>query len=100
MSSPSPSWHRISTSAEQSHQLNSFTQFAPILNDVSSLSVGSTFLQLHRLLAYNAAQQIDQGAFIVVQMTSARFVGLLEKLWRKLKLSQSFYSRSRKALKR
>jgi hypothetical protein len=60
------------------------------LNDVPTLSVGSAFLQLHRLLTYNAAQQIDQGAFIVVQMTSARFVGLQENLLRNLKPSESF----------
>jgi len=60
------------------------------LNDVPTLSVGSAFLQLHLPLAYNAAQQIDQGAFIVVQMMSARFVGLQENLLRPLQLSQSF----------
>jgi hypothetical protein len=60
------------------------------LNDVPTLSVGSAFLQLHLPLTYNAAQQIDQGAFIVVQMMSARFGGLQENLLRPLQLSQTF----------
>jgi hypothetical protein len=61
------------------------------LNDVPTFSVGSAFLQLHRPLTYDAGQQIDQGAFVVIQMTSALFVGgLQENLLRPLQLSEGF----------
>jgi hypothetical protein len=60
-----------------------------ILNDVLAFAVGSAFLDLHRLSTYDAGQQINQGAFVVVQMMSARFVGLQENLWRLLLLSKS-----------
>jgi hypothetical protein len=53
--------------AEKSHPLNSAAQVTTILNDVPSFSVGDAFLELHCLLAYNAANEIDQRAFIVVQ---------------------------------
>ena len=43
-----------------------------------------------RLPTYDADQQINQGAFVVVQMMSARFVGLQENLWYLLLLSESF----------
>jgi hypothetical protein len=64
---PSPSVRRIATSAEESHPLNSFAPLATILNDVFAFSVGGAFLKLHCLFAYNAAQEIYQRAFIVVQ---------------------------------
>jgi hypothetical protein len=61
------------------------------LNDVPTFSVGSAFLQLHCLLAYNAANEIDQRAFVVIQMTAALFVGgLQENLLRALQLSEGF----------
>jgi hypothetical protein len=60
------------------------------LNDVHTVSVGSAFLQLHRPLTYDAGQQIDQGAFVVVQMMSARFVGLQENLFCPLEFGNSF----------
>jgi hypothetical protein len=63
---PSPSIRRISTSAEQSHPLNSVAQTAAILKDVHSFSVGGAFLELHCFVAYDAPNEIDQRAFIVV----------------------------------
>ena len=63
----SPSARRISTSAEESDPLGSVAQVATVLNDVVAFSVGGTFLELHRLLTYYAANETDQWAFIVVQ---------------------------------
>src|SRR4029077_13550971 len=59
---------RISTSADESHPLNSITPPTTILDDVRTPSVGSAFLDLHRLPTYDADQQIYQRAFIVVRM--------------------------------
>ena len=50
----SPSYRHISTSAEQSHPLDSVTAPATILNDVSAFGVGRAFLDLHCLPAYDA----------------------------------------------
>jgi hypothetical protein len=36
------------------------------LNDVNSLSVGGAFFEPHCLIAYDAANEIDQRAFVVV----------------------------------
>jgi hypothetical protein len=75
----------------QSHPLNSAAQVATILNDVPTFIVGRAFLQLHRPLAYDAGQQIDQGAFVVIQIMSALFVGgLQENPLRPLQLSEGF----------
>ncbi|WP_291569655.1 hypothetical protein [Bradyrhizobium sp.] len=61
------------------------------MNDVPTFSVGSAFLQIHRPLTYDAGQQIDQGAFVVIQMTSALFVGgLQENLLRPPQLGEGF----------
>jgi hypothetical protein len=49
-----------------------------ILNDVLAFAVRSAFLDLHSLPTYDADQQVNQGAFVVVQTMSARFVGLQE----------------------
>jgi hypothetical protein len=65
---PSPTASRISTSAEQSQPFNPVAQIATILNDILAISVGSAFLELHCLCTYNAANEIDQRAFIVVQL--------------------------------
>jgi hypothetical protein len=65
---PSPTASRISTSAEQSQPFNPVAQIATILNDIHAISVGSAFLELHCLCTYNAANEIDQRAFIVVQL--------------------------------
>src|ERR1700730_14592196 len=59
---------RISTSAQESHPLNSITPPTTILNDVRTPSAGSAFLDLHCLFAYDADQQIHQRAFIVIRM--------------------------------
>jgi hypothetical protein len=67
ISSPSA---RSPTSAEESHQLNSVAPLATILDDVAAFGVGGAFLNLHRLFANKAAQEINQWAFIVVQMKS------------------------------
>jgi hypothetical protein len=40
------------------------------LNDVHTVSVGRAFLDLHCLTTYDATQQIDKGAFVVVGMVS------------------------------
>jgi hypothetical protein len=39
-----------------------------ILNDIQSLGIRHAFLDLHSLFAYDAAQKINQWAFVVVQM--------------------------------
>jgi hypothetical protein len=70
--SPSLSAHGISTSAEEPYPLNSAASLATILGDVAAFGVGSAFLNLHRLFAYNAAQETYQRAFIVVQSTAQR----------------------------
>jgi hypothetical protein len=58
----------IPTSAEESHPLNSAAPSATVLNDVVAFRVGHAFLNVHCLLAFKAAQEIDQRAFIIVQM--------------------------------
>ena len=63
---------RISTSAEKSHSLDSVAPPAAILNDVPTFSVRRAFLDLHCLLACDAVHQIDEGAFIVIQMILSR----------------------------
>ncbi len=63
---------RISTSAEKSHPLDSVAPPATILNDVPTFSVRRAFLDLHCLLACDAVHQIDEGAFIVIQMMPSR----------------------------
>jgi hypothetical protein len=49
-----------------SHLLNSVTQAAAILNDISAFMVGGALFELHCLIAYDAANEIDQRASIVV----------------------------------
>jgi hypothetical protein len=61
---------RISASAEESHQFNSGAPSAAILYDVVTGRVWLAFLDLHCLVAYNAGQEFNQWAFIVVQMKS------------------------------
>jgi hypothetical protein len=56
------------TAAKEAHALNSGAPLATILNDVVAFTVGHAFFDLHCLFAYKAAQQINQRAFIVVQM--------------------------------
>ncbi len=63
---------RISTSAEKSQPLDSVAPPATILNDIPTFSVGRAFLDLHCLLACDAVHQIDEGAFIVIQMMPSR----------------------------
>jgi hypothetical protein len=58
----------LTTAAEESHQLYSGASLATILNNVTAFRVGLAFLKPHRLFAYKAAQQINQWAFIVIQM--------------------------------
>jgi hypothetical protein len=60
----------LSTSAEKSDPFNSGAPSATILNDVVAFTVGHAFLDLHCLFAKKAAQQINQRAFIIVQMKS------------------------------
>jgi hypothetical protein len=66
--SPSPSRRCNSTSAAKPHQLNSVAPLAKILNDV--IRVWRASLNLHWLFAHEAAQEINQWAFIVVQIKS------------------------------
>jgi hypothetical protein len=63
---------RVPTSAEKSHPFNSGAPLATILNDVVAFLIGLALLNLHRLLAYKAAQQINQRAFIFVRLRSFR----------------------------
>jgi hypothetical protein len=58
----------LTAAAEEPHQLNSGASLATILNDIAAFRVGHAFLNLHRLFANKAAQQIDQRAFIVIQI--------------------------------
>jgi hypothetical protein len=41
------------------------------LNDIHTVSVGRAFLDSHYLTTYDAAQQIDEGAFVVVGIVQA-----------------------------
>jgi hypothetical protein len=66
-SSPSA---RVSTSADESHPLNSPALLATILNDVFTFGIGLAFLNLHCLFAYDAVQETYERAFIVVRMMS------------------------------
>jgi hypothetical protein len=61
---------RVSTSAEESHPLNSPALLATILNDVFTFGIGLAFLNLHCFLACDAVQETYERAFIVVQMMS------------------------------
>jgi hypothetical protein len=66
----SPSRGCSSTSADQ---FNSVAPLATILNDVAAFRVWRASLNLHCLFAHEAAQEVSQGAFIVVQMKSSEF---------------------------
>jgi hypothetical protein len=68
IASLSPSARTISTSAEKSDPFNSGAPLATILDDVVAFAVGHAFFYLHCLAAYKAAQQLNQWAFIIVQM--------------------------------
>jgi hypothetical protein len=57
------------------------------LNDVGTASVGSAFLDLHRLPTYDADQQIDQWAFIVIRMMWAHLRPPRSN-WRLLKMDR------------
>jgi len=59
--------NRVPTSTEEPHPLNSVAPLATILNDVVTFGVGGAFLNLHRLFANDADQEIYQRAFVVVQ---------------------------------
>ena len=60
----------VSTSAEESHPLNSPALLATILNDVFTFGIGLASLNLHCLFAYDAVQETCERAFIVVRMMS------------------------------
>jgi hypothetical protein len=60
----------VSTSAEESHPLNSPALLATILNDVFTFGIGLAFLNPHCFFAYDAVQETYERAFIVVQMIS------------------------------
>jgi hypothetical protein len=49
-----------STSAEKSYPLNSGALLAAILGNVVTVTVGRALLDLHRLVADETAQQINQ----------------------------------------
>jgi hypothetical protein len=55
--------------AKELHPLNSTAPLATILNDIFAVSVGGASFNLHRLDAYNAAQETYQWALIVIRMT-------------------------------
>jgi hypothetical protein len=59
---------RISPSADQSHPLNPIAPPATILDDVAAFIVGGASLDLHDFVTCNAAQEICQRTFIVIQM--------------------------------
>jgi hypothetical protein len=59
--------HSIPASAEKSHRLDTAAPLASILDDVVTVTVRGTFLNLHRRFANKAGQEIYQRAFIVVQ---------------------------------
>ena len=65
---PAASAVRPPASTEESHAFDPAAPPATILNDVSALRAGRAFLNVHRLIAIDANQEIYQGAFIVVQM--------------------------------
>jgi hypothetical protein len=66
----SPSRRCSSTSAEKSDQLNSVAPLATILNDVAAFRVWRASLNRHCLFADEAAQEVNQGALIIVQIKS------------------------------
>jgi hypothetical protein len=60
----------VPTSTEENHPLDSAAPPATILDNIAALGIGVAFLNPHRLFANDAIQEIDQGAFVVVQWTS------------------------------
>jgi hypothetical protein len=56
--------------AQKPHALDSVALAASILNEVAASKVGRALLDRHCLIAHDAAQQVDQGASIVVGMAS------------------------------
>ncbi len=60
----------VSTSTEENHPLDFAATPATILDYIAAFGIGVAFLNLHRLFANDAVQEIDQGAFVVVQWTS------------------------------
>jgi hypothetical protein len=62
-----------STSAKQPHALDPVASSTAILDDVPAIGVGRAFLDLHAVSANEAAQKIDQWAFIIIhgQVTRA-----------------------------
>lgn len=59
-----------STSPEEHHPIDPVAAAATILNDIVAFSVWDTLLNAHYCFADNAAEKIDQRAFIVVQVMS------------------------------
>ena len=59
--------YRVPASTEKPHPLNSPAPLATVLKNFVSIAVWGAFLDLHRLFADHTVQEIDQGAFIVVQ---------------------------------
>jgi hypothetical protein len=66
----------ISTSAEESHPLNSLAPLATILKDVFTFGIGGACLKPHCLFAYDAVQKTDERALIVVRMKLATHLAL------------------------
>jgi hypothetical protein len=59
----------LPTSPEEYHPLYPAAAAATILDDVVAFGVRGTLLNMHYLFADNAAEKIDQRAFIVIQVT-------------------------------
>jgi hypothetical protein len=66
-----PSGRRISSSAEESPKLNPVAQFATVLNHVHDFSAGGALLKLHHLRTYNAANETNHRALIVIRFDGA-----------------------------
>jgi hypothetical protein len=59
----------ISAATYQPHTLNPVAAHAAVLDYIVSPGIGIALLNPHRLCANDAVQEIDQGAFVVVQWT-------------------------------
>jgi hypothetical protein len=59
----------LPVSPEEHHPLDPAASAATILNDVVAFRVWGTLLKTHYFFTDNAAEKIDQRAFIVVQVT-------------------------------
>jgi hypothetical protein len=80
--------------AGQSHHLDALTHLAAILNKIIPLVIRVNLLKIHRLIAVNASQQIEQPAPVIVHMSRSRHwrVSLCRSSTSNISLCQMFLS--------